>query len=247
MNQDLQLIKNKFENIKKLGWVESKRIGSTGIGYTLETLFELNENNLEIPDFVICELKTHHTYPDSYITLFNATPDGDYLFEIEHLKQNYGYPDKILKQYKVLNCDAYANKINDIGSVYKQIIKVDYKEKKVRLYIMDSSLKLIDKEVSWSFEMLKEKFERKLKYLALIDANKIILNNKNYFKYNKLTFYKALSFDKFIELLEKGMIRISFKIGIFRSGKRFGQTHDHGTGFSILEKNITLLYEILFE
>ncbi len=247
MRQDLQLIKNKFESIKELGWVESKRKGNTGIGYTLEKLFELHENNFEIPDFVTFELKAHRTYSKSYITLFNATPDGDYLFEIDHLKQNYGYPDKVLKQYKILNCDMFSNKINDMGSVCKQTIKVDYKERKVRLYIMDNSLKLIDKEVSWSFEMLKEKFERKLKYIVLISADKKRLNNTDYFKYNNLIFYKSLSFDRFIKLIDKGIIRISFKIGIFRSGKRLGQTHDHGTGFSISEKNIPLLFETLFE
>lgn len=247
MEHELQLIKNKFEYIKKLGWVESKRKGSTGIGYTLEKLYKINENNFEIPDLIIFELKAHHKHSKSYITLFNATPDGDYLFEISHLKQNYGYPDRILKQHKVLNCDVFANQINNIGSVYKQTLKIDYKEKKIRLYIMNSNLQVVDKEISWSFEMLKEKFERKTKYLAFISAEKKILNNKEYFKYNNLTFYKSLSFNKFIELLDKGFIKISFKIGIFRSGKRTGQTHDHGTGFSILEKNIPLLYEILFE
>lgn len=245
--QSLQSIKQKFEHIKNLGWIESKRDGSTGIGYTLEKLFELNENNFEIPDFIIFELKSHRSYPKSYVTLFNATPDGDYLFEIEHIKQKFGYPDKILKQCKVLNCDIYANKISDIGNAYKQIIKIDYNEKKLRLYIMDNNLKLVDKEVSWSFEMLKEKFERKLKYLAFINADKKRLDNKDYFKYNNLTFYRSLPFDKFIELLSKGLIRISFKIGVFRTGKRLGQTHNHGTSFSILEENIPLLFETLYE
>lgn len=40
---------------------------------------------------------------------------------------------------------------------------------------MDNNLQLIDKEVSWSIELLKEKFERKLKYLAFVSADKKFL------------------------------------------------------------------------
>lgn len=245
MKEDIQTIIKKFETIKNLGWIESQRKGNTGIGYTLEKLFEIKENNFEIPDFIIFELKTHHVYSKSYITLFNATPDGDYLFEIDRLKQKYGYPDTRFKQYKVLNCNIFANEINNFGSNYKQTIKVNYKERKIRLYIMDNNLNLIDKEVSWSFEMLREKYERKVKYLAYVKAKKKVINGKDYFKYTDLLFYKSYSFDKFIELLEKGKIRVSFKIGIFKSGNRLGQTHDHGTSFSILENDLSLLYETI--
>lgn len=31
--------------IKNMGWVKTLRSGSTGIGYTLETLLEIEENN----------------------------------------------------------------------------------------------------------------------------------------------------------------------------------------------------------
>lgn len=247
MQETLQLIKNKFQLINDKGWIESKRKGNTGVGYTLERLFEIEENNFEIPDFIIFELKTHLSCPESYITLFNATPDGDYLFEIERLKEKFGYPDKTIKQYKVLNCDLFSRQINNLGRSFKQTIKFDYNENKIRLHIMDNNLQLIDKEVSWSFELLKEKFERKLKYLAFVNADKKFFNGKVYYKYNKITFYKSYSFGKFIELLEKGKIRISLKIGVFKSGKNIGKTHDHGTSFSILEKDLCLLYEEISE
>lgn len=245
MLQNLQLIKQNFKHIKCQGWIESKREGSTGIGYTLEKLFKISENNFEIPDFMTFELKSHRTNSKSYITLFNATPDGDYLFEIERLKQNYGYPDSKLNQYNVLNCNIFANRINNLGNLYKQTVKIDYNEKKIRLYIIDNNLNLIDKEVSWSFKLLKEKFERKIKYLVVINADKRRLNKKDYYKYTNLTFYESYSFDEFIKLIEKGIIRISLKIGVFRSGKRLGQTHDHGTSFSILEKDLPLLYKVI--
>lgn len=243
MIEDIKNIKIKFEKIKQQGWIESKRSGSTGIGYTLESLFNKEENNFEIPDFCLFELKAHSTYPNSYITLFNATPDGDYLFETERLKETYGYPDKNLKQFKVLNCDVFANSITNLGAHYKQIIKINNFERKLKLHILDNNLNLIDNEVSWSFDMLKDKFERKLKFLAYVEADKKKINGIEYFKYENINFYKAYDFDQFIKLIEKGIIKISFKIGIFKSGKRYGQTHDHGTSFSISEEKLSLLYK----
>ena len=65
MQETLQLIKNKFQLINDKGWIESKRKGNTGVGYTLERLFEIEENNFEIPDFIIFELKTHLSCPES--------------------------------------------------------------------------------------------------------------------------------------------------------------------------------------
>ena len=41
-----------------MGYVVSLRNGNTGIGYTLETLLGLEENNLKTPDFGDIELKS---------------------------------------------------------------------------------------------------------------------------------------------------------------------------------------------
>jgi len=42
LNQIIQ----KLSKIKKMGYVKSKRNGPTGIGYTLETLLKIKENNI---------------------------------------------------------------------------------------------------------------------------------------------------------------------------------------------------------
>ena len=42
--------KNKFKKIKDMGFVRSERLGATGIGYTLETLLGISENNDAKPD-----------------------------------------------------------------------------------------------------------------------------------------------------------------------------------------------------
>ena len=49
--------------------------------------------------------------------------------------------------------------------------------------------------------MLKEKLERKLNKIAIIYAEKTIINGKLYFKYNTIKYYKLKSFNNFLELI----------------------------------------------
>lgn len=45
-----------------------------------------------------------------------------------------------------------------------------------------------------------------------------------------------------MHLMDQGIIRITFKIGIFREGPRTGEIHDHGTSFEIQEQDFTQLF-----
>lgn len=243
MIKDILELKNKFEEIKSMGWIMSKRKGSTGIGYTFESLLNMQENSLEIPDYNSVEIKTQRTKSNSYINLFNATPDSNYLYEIERLRNNYGYPDKILKNCKVINCDVFANRLKNLGSKYKTKLQIDWNNKKIKLVILDNCLQVVDNGISWSFGLLKEKLFRKLNYLAFIEADNIFVNGVEHFKYTKLNIYKLKSFERFIELIEDGTIKITFKICVVRYGEKKGKTDNHGTGFSILRENLTKLYD----
>ncbi len=47
---NLKELESKLREIKNKGFVSSLRSGSTGIGYTFESLLGISENNLPIPD-----------------------------------------------------------------------------------------------------------------------------------------------------------------------------------------------------
>lgn len=242
MEQDIIDLKKEFERIKKLGWIESKRKGTTGIGYTFETLLNKPEENFEIPDFGKIEIKTKHRYSKGYITLFNATPDGDELFAIHRLQKKFGYPDKDLTEQRVFKGSVTCNNFTNIGLYYKFKLIVDKDLKLIRLIVVNKSEQLIDDKTSWSFELIQEKLERKLQYLALIHSDSKIINGKEFFKYTNIEFYKFNNFDKFIKAINNGLIRITFKVGVFKSGPKKGNIHDHGTGVDINEKNLLSLY-----
>ena len=243
MSCDIKLLYEKFLEIKRMGWIESKRKGSTGVGYTFEELLNKPEENFPIPDFNGIEIKTCRKYTRRDIHLFTCTPDGDYLFPIKRIVKILGYPDKVLKDSKIFNLSFSGDKYTDIGIFKKGKIIVNRKEKKLDFFVIKNDGRIVNIYTSWSFEMLEEKLNLKLKYLARIIADSKRINDIEYFNYRKIKFYKLKDFDTFISLIENGYIQVCFNIGIFRDGNRKGKIHDRGVGFSINEKDINLLYD----
>lgn len=244
MNKTIDKLYNRFLHIQKLGWIKSVKNGNASVGRTFEDLIGIPENNFEIPDFNGIEIKTKRQFSNSYTTLFNATPDGPHFHEIERLRLKYGYPHSKMKQYKVLNVSIFANEDNKIGLNYYFKLEVNKSQQKVFLLIYDKNRNLIENEVFWYFDTLKEKLYRKLKILAFVEANNKKLNNIEYFKYIKMTVYLIKDFDTFLSLLEQGVIRTTFKVNVVSSGTRKGTIRDHGTGFDIKEKDLNKLYDI---
>jgi hypothetical protein len=242
MNNAIIELNKRFTKIKKLGWMKSSKNGKGNIGLTLEELLGLTNNQFEIPDFEGIEIKTQRKNSTAYITLFSATPDGPHFHEVERLKYTYGYPHSKHKQYKVLNNSVFANVKHKIGLFYYFKLNVDDDSQKIFLNIFDLKGNLIENDVFWNFDTLKEKLYRKLKTLAFISADTKIIENKEYFKYNNMNLYTLKNFDTFIQLMKLGVIRVSFKISIFLSGQKKGKIHDHGTSFEILKKDLTKLY-----
>lgn len=241
MNNILNL-KNKIDVIKRKGWIpcSSKNYGAAGL--KLEKLLNIKTDNFEIPDYADIEIKTKKSTTKTAITLFSATPDS-YLYEIKRLHNLYAYPYKGNPELKVLNKTVIQGELTYIYNGIYFTIKVDKYNKIVSLIILDRNLNIIDTYTHWTFSLLKEKLERKLKYLCLVHADTFYSNSQLYIKYKNDNYYKLKSFSQFINLLENGKIIITFRIGIFNTEKKQGQIHDHGTTFSIEECYIEELFE----
>jgi len=235
-------LEKKFREIKKQGWIAAKVNGTGSVGITFEKLLGKESENFEIPDYGKIEIKTKRKNSIYKTTLFHATPDNNF-FETIRLCKQYGYPDQTFPKYNILNVSSCATKKVTVARKYKFLIKVHKINKRVYLLIFDKKNNLLEKQVSWSFEMLEEKLSRKLKILAFIKAKKKVINSIEHFYYDEISFYELKDFDTFIKLIENGKIIITFQIGIFKKGPFLGKTHDHGTGFSIAEEDLELLYQ----
>ena len=67
---DIVQLRDKLSEINQMGYVVSLRKGNTGIGYTLETLLGVKENNLRSPDLGNIEMKCKRVKSTSRMTMF---------------------------------------------------------------------------------------------------------------------------------------------------------------------------------
>ena len=245
MYENVRKLRIEFERIKAKGYIKGIYNNYSAIGRTFENELNLPENAFSVPDYYGIEIKTRRAYSKSYITLFTAVPDGENLFELERLKEAYGYPCKKDRNYKVLYIEAFGNKTNFAGIKYQYKIDVSRSEKRIYLTIFNKFNDLIERKIYWSFDYLKEKLTTKLQYLAIINAWTNKIENWNYFKYYKLDIYKLKDYETFINLIENGSIKLTIKLDIYLNEKYYGKTYDHGCGFTIEEHSLPKLFNLI--
>lgn len=232
-----------FNEVKASGWIKSMRNGTGGIGYTFESLIGKPEENFPIPDFGNIEIKTCRRYTGNNVHLFSATPDGDFLFSNERVLKYLGYPDKQIPEATVFNKGFNAKEFEAIGWYKEGKVVVNREQKKIDFVARKIYGKYYPLDTSWSFNMLEDKLNLKLKYLARIIADVKVIDGTEYFHYNQIKFYRLKGFEDFISLIEDGHVKINFNIGVYRDGNRKGKIHDRGVGFSINRRYLNMLYD----
>ena len=106
---------------------------------------------------------------------------------------------------------------------------------------------MVERKVYWSFNCLEERIMNKYRYLAVVSVWTNDIDKWPYFKYYKMNMYKLISFDKFIDLVDSGIIYIKLLMGVHLDEKRRGQTYDYESGFVLSFKNIPKLFVLLKE
>jgi hypothetical protein len=235
----------KFDNIKKQDWIQSTRSHNTGIGKTFEDLLDKQEDNLSEPDYKGIEIKTKRQFSNSYTTLITKSPEGNSPNQNTRLRLKYGHKENSSQQ--TLHSSIFATRMTTYFNSYKFKISIDREEERIYLEVYDLEENLIEKEVYWTFDILKNILNAKLKKMALIygDSKKIVDNE--YFKFNKIQIYDFTDFEKFLQAIENGKIMVDLRIGYYKSGKNIGKTHDHGTGFRIKSSDILDLFTLITE
>lgn len=241
--KDKAFIIKEFKRVKKLGFVKSHRRNNTGIGKTFEDYIGVEENNVDEPDLVGFEIKAHREVAQSYITLFTKCPSfpkGANAF----LRDKYGTPDEDNPDLKKLHTSIFANKSNTYANKYSFRLLNDKKNK--CLYIAVYSLKnkrLLDHTCGYKYADIEKVLKKKLKSLFYVSAKtKTDKKGVEFFHFNEADIYESPSFEKFLDMLDKGLIMFDIRIGSYHSGKNYGKAHDHGSGFRILESNLCKLY-----
>ena len=89
---DIGELREKLSSIRQMGYVVTRRKGNTGIGFTLETLLGLKENNLKTPDYGEIEVKSQRRGVSNRVTMFTFNR-GVWKIKQKEVIETYGYLD----------------------------------------------------------------------------------------------------------------------------------------------------------
>lgn len=243
MTENIKDLTANFFRIKNLNWIKAINNDYSGSGLTFEKLLGKERDELPIPDFEGIEIKTKINFSKFSTTLFCSTPTTKYINSMETIVNNYGYSSNKYLNKKVLMGEIYATKLTRIGNDYLFKLAIKKQEQRIYLKIVNNSLNDTGEKIYWDFDDLEKILKRKLNTLVLVKTERKTMNRTIYYRYTALDIYQLKSFDDFINLINNGTISILFCINRFKSGKRFGQMHDHGVAFRIYEKDLFKLYE----
>ena len=237
--------KKDFLAIKNRGFVPSNRLHDTGIGKTFEDLMQIVENNNHLADYKgILELKSKRSLSESMFTLFTKSPSFPKGVNSK-IREKYGKPDKKFPDCKVVHSTISALKFNTFLEKYGFKIEIDKAAEKISMLIKDLAKdETIEKDIHHSFADLKNVIEEKCKYMAVIYADTKKENKTEYFHFTKAILLTGLTFSKFIELVEQGIIVYDIRLGVYSSGKNAGKPHDHGSGFRVLKRNLDKIFKV---
>lgn len=221
---DISELKDRLSEIEQMGYIVSKRRGNTGIGYTLETLLGLKENNLKTPDFVNIELKSQRKGVSNRVTMFTFNR-GVWKIRQRDLIEKYGYIDTNNRPSLYCTVDTRMN---------NQGLSVKVEDENVRLYHLDGSL-----VAEWLGECLIDTFRKKMPALAIVNADtRMNSDGKEEFWFNEAYYLTQPNEYNLLDLIKKDIIIVDVRMHL----KENKVVRNHGTGFRIDERFLNLCF-----
>jgi hypothetical protein len=217
---EVKTLQEKLERVKQMGYVLSLRKGNTGIGYTLETLLGIAENNIKLPDFGTIELKSKRKNASTPVTMFTFNKAVWKIKQIDAIK-TYGYKDTSGRQ--ALYCFV-SSKPNPQG-LYLKTTNVS-----LQMYHNDGTL-----IAEWQADNLEETFRKKMPALLLVQAEaRINSDQKEEFFYDQAYILSEPSGNKLLDMISNDEILVDVRMHI----NLRGSVRNHGTAFRTDESKL---------
>ena len=227
MNHLTELI-NKLTQIEELGFVKSLRKGNTGVGYTLETLLGVEENNDSGADFGNIELKAKRdrtsgsrlsSFTQAPIWLTNSRKVVKTHGEWKEEKQRINFYTTV--KFGTKNPQGLSLKIED-----------------ATLYL--HSAKTGSMLARWPLAVLAFRQEQKLSNMVIVSAKTKGSGDSEEFHYHSADFYSDPSPEMLKSLIEDGTIVVDTRMWLDPSTNKL---RDRGTAFRIDKSKVPLMYE----
>ena len=220
----------KFDAIAQQGFVPSLRRGSTGIGFTLETMLGIKENNRSTGDFLGMELKAYRTdvadsHDEERMNLFLKEPRWMERMPTAKRVEKYGYVDS---NGRTAMYSTVRSKVNS----HKLRLRID--EEHRRLF-----LQFDDRDVAWwSYETLKRRLQEKLNETAFVGATSRKEKAIESFRYHTVTWCAVPSVEGLLRLIKTGDVMLELRMHV----QPGGQVRNHGSAFRIRKRRLPELY-----
>lgn len=216
---EVEILRAKLQKVKEMGFVVSLRRGNTGIGYTLETLLGIAENNIKLPDFGTIELKSKRKTASTPVTMFTFN-SGAWRLPQKDAILKYGYKDKQ---------NRFALKCFVTTSANAQGLSVAVENDVLKLRHADGTV-----VAEWQGADLAAYFRAKLPALALVLADAVTINGKEAFCYNEAYLLSNPTENTLLQSIEQGVILIDLRMHLNPNGS----VRNRGTAFRIKETDL---------
>lgn len=221
---DIAKLREKLSEIEQRGYIISLRGGNTGIGYTLETLLELDENNLRTPDLGDIELKSQRNGVSNRVTMFTFNR-GVWKIRQRELIERYGYVDTNGRPSLYCTVDSKPN---------NQGLYLKVEEDAVRLYHVDNT-----RIAEWLGGVVIDRFRSKMPALVVVYADtRINSDSKEEFWFNEAYLLTNPDQDHFLDLIKQDIVIVDVRMHL----RENGSVRNHGTGFRIEERFLNLCF-----
>lgn len=205
----------RYDHISSLGWIDTRRSGDTGIGYTFESLMGIRENNDQNADFngieIKCSLKKAQRLNSTKINLFQSGPSWATRSRmIDRLKKIGTLGDEGL-----YSCYSQVTPTeNNLG--LKLSLQPPYS--RIDIHKANESLGF------WTREALAKRLAMKHSRAVFVKAESRVHKGTTQYQYNELVYCEKPEMERFIDLVTKR--RIVFEFAMHE--KTPGKVRNHG-------------------
>jgi hypothetical protein len=213
-DENLKELLARFDGVKAKGWIETLRSGHTGIGYTFETLIDIEENNDQIADFRGIEIKCKGVREG-----FNSSNGKLNLFQ----KSPVWFPKMSgIDRLRMIGTEGD----DGLFSLYSQVTtSPNNLDLRLDIATLESKInlkKLSDPIGYWSMDSLKKRLFEKHARAVFVKAHTKSTKSKTMYFYDELVYCDTPCIQRFVDLVAKRHIVFEFIQSEKRSFNRRG-------------------------
>jgi hypothetical protein len=220
----------RFDDITRRGFVKTLRTGDTGVGFTLESLLEIPENNSPRADFHGMDLKAYRidgrpADEHAKLNLFLKEPRWlDGLTGAERIRRR-GYVDDNGRPAWYLSVTHAVNESGLSLSVApdRTILRLQHHETTIG---------------EWSAEILQQRLDEKLNHVVFVGAESRGAGDSEEFYYRDVTWCRRPDAGRLLDLVDAGDIIVELRMHL----RPDGTVRNHGTAFRVRGRQLATLF-----